>query len=215
MKQKKTAKKNRWDDHYTLKARKEKHPARSVYKLKEIQNKYHVIKKGHRVLDLGCAPGAWLLYAADLVGSNGDVIGIDKKPVTINVPHHVNIISDNIMSLGERNVAAMAGQFHVVLSDMAPSTTGNKTVDEARSLGLCEAALEIAKKQLVPGGAFICKIFQGGDIKLFTDAVRVCFTTVKIFKPKSSRKASREIFIIGFRKKQEENICQVTANGLQ
>lgn len=213
------AKKNKiWEDHYTRKARKEKHPARSVYKLKEIQQKYTVIKKGHRVLDLGCAPGSWLLYAAGIVGDKGSVVGIDQKPVTVKVPPHVTTIADDIMSLGEETspvASPMTGRFHVVLSDMAPATTGNKTVDAARSLGLCETALYIARNKLVTGGAFICKIFQGGDDKQFIDAVRVSFSKVKIFKPKSSRKASREIFIIGFGKKQEETICQVTANGLQ
>jgi 23S rRNA (uridine2552-2'-O)-methyltransferase len=213
------AKKNKiWEDHYTRKARKEKHPARSVYKLKEMQQKYNVIKKGQRVLDLGCAPGSWLLYAASIVGEKGSVVGIDQKPVKTKVPPHVTTISDDIFSLGGETSpkdSPVTGPFHVVLSDMAPSTTGNKTVDAARSLGLCEAALDIAQKQLVTGGAFICKIFQGGDSKEFMDAVRVSFAKVKIFKPKSSRKASREIFVIGFGKKQEETICQVTANGLQ
>ena len=206
-------KKNIWEDHYTKKARKEKHPARSVYKLKEIQQKYRVLKKGQRVLDLGCAPGSWLLYAAGIVGDKGRVVGIDKKPVTVNVPANVTTIPTDINSLGKEHLPLVTNGFHVVLSDMAPSTTGNKTVDAARSEGLCEAALDMAKRRLVPGGAFICKIFQGGDTTAFVDAVRVSFKTVKIFKPKSSRKASKEIFIIGLGKKQEETICQVTANG--
>jgi len=207
-------KKNIWEDHYTKKARKEKHPARSVYKLKEIQQKYRVLKKGQRVLDLGCAPGSWLLYAAGIVGDNGRVVGIDKKPVTVNVPANVTTISTDINSLGKERIPLVTNGFHVVLSDMAPSTTGNKTVDAARSTGLCEAALDTAKMQLAPGGAFICKIFQGGDTTAFVDAVRASFETVKMLKPKSSRKASKEIFIIGLGKKQEETICQVTANGL-
>jgi 23S rRNA (uridine2552-2'-O)-methyltransferase len=207
-------KKNIWEDHYTKKARKEKHPARSVYKLKEIQQKYSVLKKGQRVLDLGCAPGSWLIYAAGIVGDKGRVVGIDRKPVTVNVPANVTTISNDIDSLGKDHVPLMVNGFHVVLSDMAPSTTGNKTVDAYRSTGLCEAALDIAKMQLVPGGTFVCKIFQGGDTNAFVDAVRVSFKKVKMFKPKSSRKASKEIFIIGLGKKQEETICQVTANGL-
>lgn len=215
MKQYKTSKNNPWEDHYARKARKEKHLARSVYKLKEIQNKYNVIHKGNRVLDLGCAPGSWLMYAAALVGQNGHVVGIDKTPVSADVPPNVTVVSDDIMRPEKERDEVTGGFFHVVLSDMAPSTTGNKRVDEARSIGLCEAALDIAKKQLVFGGAFVCKIFQGGDIKLFTDDVRICFDTVKLFKPKSTRKASREIYIIGLGKKQEESTCRDTANGLQ
>jgi 23S rRNA (uridine2552-2'-O)-methyltransferase len=91
----------------------------------------------------------------------------------------------------------LGNDFHVVLSDMAPSTTGHKAVDATRSFGLCEAALAIAQRVLIPGGSFVCKIFQGPDFKHFSDAVRVNFHKCITFKPQSSRKASKEIFIIG------------------
>ena len=122
-------------------------------------------------------------------------------------------IADNLKIIEERigNAASKAGRNAQDIKLIAVS----KTVDAARSMGLCEAALDMAQQQLVTGGAFICKIFQGGDTRDFINAVRVSFTKVKTFKPKSSRKASKEIFIIGFGKKQEETICQVTANGLQ
>ena len=102
--------------------------------------------------------------------------------------------------------------FDIVLSDMAPDTTGNKTVDAARSLTLCEAALAIAVQHLKPGGAFVCKIFQGEDFKQFSDSIKNHFHTSKIYKPKSCRKASKEIYIIGIDKKQEE-ICLDTVSG--
>jgi 23S rRNA (uridine2552-2'-O)-methyltransferase len=91
--------------------------------------------------------------------------------------------------------------FNVVISDMAPSTTGNKFVDSTRSFDLCRTALYTAQKTLTTGGSFVCKIFQGEDFKAFIDAVRSVFKKYKIFKPKSSRKASKEIYIIGFDKK--------------
>jgi len=207
-----SSQKNKWDDHYTRKARKEKFSARSVYKLQEIQEKYRLLKKGDAVLDLGCAPGSWLQYTAKLVSDTGRVVGIDLKTISLNLPAHVTVYTGDIFSIQSVMEQELAAQFNVVLSDMAPDTTGNKKVDAARSLGLCEAALYIAKQHLKPGGSFACKIFQGGDFKQFSDAVRNAFNSHKIYKPKSCRKASKEIYIIGIDKKQEE-ICQDTVNG--
>jgi len=189
-----TAKHNPRQDHYSRRAKKERFPARSVYKLEETQQKYGLIKKGHRVLDLGCFPGSWLLYAAKLTGDKGRLVGIDLKPVTIKVPSHIKIITADVFTL---DIESLGNDFNVVLSDMAPATTGHKAVDAARSLSLCETALDIAHKILLPGGSFVCKIFQGADFKQFSDVVRANFKEQKIFKPRSSRKASKEIYVIG------------------
>ncbi len=188
---------NRWADHYTRKARKEKYPARSVYKLQEIQKKNRLISKGNRVLDLGCAPGSWLLHAAELTGPSGRAVGVDLQAVTIQLPPQAKAHVSDIRELGDDFWEAAGAPFDVVLSDMAPATTGNKDVDAARSLDLCEAAFAVARQQLVSGGAFVCKIFQGEDFKPFSDAVRNEFKQHRIYKPQSSRKASREIYIIG------------------
>jgi len=189
-----TAKHIPWQDYYSQQAKKERFPARSVYKLAEIQKKQRLIKKGDRVLDLGCAPGSWLLYAAKLTGPKGRVIGVDLKPVSIQVSPHIKIISADVFTL---NIESLEKDFNVVLSDMAPATTGHKAVDAARSYNLCETALKIAQSILLPGGSFVCKIFQGPDFNLFLDAVRAGFKGLKIFKPQSSRKASKEIYVIG------------------
>jgi len=193
----------KWNDHYSRRAKKEKFPARSVYKLEEMQQKYHLIKKGDRILDLGCAPGSWLLYAAKLTGNKGLVAGIDLKPVTIKIPSHAAIYTGDIFYF-DSFAESIGSRFNVVISDMAPSTTGIKTVDSARSFNLCRAALEIAQNVLLPGGSFVCKIFQGEDFKQFSDSVKSCFATCSIFKPKSSRKASKEIYIIAKGKKRLE-----------
>jgi len=190
-----TKKYSKWNDHYSRLAKKERFPARSVYKLDEIQKKYNLIKKGDKVLDLGCYPGSWLLYAAKLTGEKGYVAGIDLKQVTTNVPSHVRIFTHDIFSFDSFS-ESIGNDFNVVLSDMAPATTGNKKVDAARSLNLCQAALAVAQKALLPGGSFVCKIFHGEDFKEFSNSVKICFSTHKIFKPKSSRKASKEIYII-------------------
>jgi 23S rRNA (uridine2552-2'-O)-methyltransferase len=194
MKHTASKKKNQWQDHYTRRAKKDRFPARSVYKLQEIQQKHQLIKKGYKVLDLGCAPGSWLLYAAKLTGDKGRVVGIDLKSVTGQIPAHAQIITADVFTL---DVESLGNDFNLVLSDMAPATTGHKDVDAARSYNLCETALSIAQSVLLPGGSFACKIFQGPDFKTFTDIVKASFKELKIFKPRSSRKASKEIYIIG------------------
>ena len=189
------SKKNKpWRDHYSQQAKKDRFPARSVYKLEEIQKKQRLIKKGDKVLDLGCAPGSWLLYAAKLTGPKGRVIGVDLKPLSIQVSSHINIITADVFTL---DIKSLGNDFNVVLSDMAPATTGHRAVDAARSYNLCETALNIAQSILLPGGSFVCKIFQGSDFNLFLDTVRAGFKELKIFKPQSSRKASKEIYVIG------------------
>ncbi len=192
---------NKWEDHYARQARKDKYPARSVYKLKVIQQKNRVINKGNAILDLGCAPGSWLKYAAEVVGPGGRVVGIDLKPVTIDLPEQVRVLTGDIFEMLDQIQQEAEGGYHVVLSDMAPATTGNKHVDAARSMGLSEAALYLAEQVLKPGGRFVCKVFQGPDFKAFTDQVRKSFLKQKLFKPQSSRKASREIFVIGLGRK--------------
>jgi 23S rRNA (uridine2552-2'-O)-methyltransferase len=191
---KKSGKRNTWQDHYTRQAKKARYPARSVFKLEEIQQKHRLINKGDKILDLGCSPGSWLLYAAKLTGDRGRVVGIDLKPVTIQSASNIEIINGDVFEL---DTGSLGSDFNVVMSDMAPATTGHKAVDAARSAGLSEAALEIARNVLLPGGVFVCKIFQGPDFNQFVDSVRASFDKQKIFKPKSSRKASKEIFVIG------------------
>jgi 23S rRNA (uridine2552-2'-O)-methyltransferase len=191
------AKKNRWSDHYAQRAKKEKFPARSVYKLAEIQKKYGLIKKGDRVLDLGCYPGSWLIYAGNLTTDKGRVVGVDVKPIEIPLQPHITTYKIDIFTIDDTLLAAIGHDFNVVLSDMAPATTGQKNVDAARSFELSRAALSIARKVLLPGGSFVCKIFQGEDFNAFSAATRTSFKWQKIYKPRSSRKVSREIFIVG------------------
>lgn len=192
-----------WADHYTRKAKQEHFPARSVYKLKEIQEKHRLLRPGDQVLDLGCFPGSWLLYAAGIVGPRGRVCGVDLKPVVVALPPGVRAVTGDILAMDETALTQLGSGFTVVLSDMAPDTTGNKLVDASRSLDLCRAALRVALAVLVPGGHFICKIFQGEDFKAFADGLRPLFKKVDLFKPQSCRKASKEIYIIAMNKSEE------------
>jgi 23S rRNA (uridine2552-2'-O)-methyltransferase len=199
-----TANPNRWADHYTRKAKEEGYAARSVYKLQEIQAHHRILRAGDRVLDLGCAPGGWLKLAAQIVGPRGTVLGIDLKPVTIDLPAHVRVV---VADLHDPEAELWKGLNHVfdaVLSDMAPATTGNRTTDAARSFELAAMALETARTRLNVGGRFVCKIFQGPDFTVFETMVRRLFKETRLFRPQSSRKASKEIFVIGKGKIQEE-----------
>lgn len=211
--------KQQWADHLTEKAKHDNYPARSVYKLMEIQKKFTIIKKGNRVLDLGCAPGSWLIYAAQTIGNQGLAVGVDLQKVGVPLPPNAIAIQGDILNLNQyllaqngrvftsnredssdmddRLASNPIKEYDVILSDMAPSTTGRKEIDAARSFELCEAALKIASEWLVGGGTFVCKIFQGSDFKLFEQSVKSSFRQCAIFKPESCRKASKEIYIVG------------------
>ena len=188
---------NQWEDHLTRRARSENYPARSVYKLEEIQNKFKIIKKNNSVLDLGCAPGSWLLYAARQVGPKGRVWGVDLKKIEIKLPDTVVALQDDILNLSDQSFLDDHTGFNVVLSDMAPATTGRKDVDALKSFELCNMALTVAEKFLAQNGNFVCKIFQGNDFNEFQKRVKSKFKDCKTFKPDSCRKQSKEIYIIG------------------
>ncbi len=185
-------------DHYFLKAKAENYPARSVYKLKEMDAKFKLFKKGMKVLDLGAAPGSWSLYAAEKVGPQGFVLGADLQETQTSFPPHVLFLTENVFerSPAFNTLLAQKAPFHIVMSDMAPSTTGTRFTDQTRSLELCMEALEVAKLYLQPHGHFIAKIFMGPDYQMFSTALKPLFTSSKTFKPQSSRAESKEIFVI-------------------
>ena len=192
-------------DYYFKKAKKENYPARSVYKLEEAQKKHRFIKSGDTVLDFGCYPGSWSIYAARVVGPQGLVVGVDlqeAKKISIAKAAEIIWFCDDIMSddiIG--NVQETRKTFRIVLSDIAPRTSGNKWVDQQQSLTLARRVLELAANLLKKDGNFYVKVFEGEDFKEFVDSVRKSFKTVKIVKPKSSRSESPEVFVlaIGFK----------------
>lgn len=177
-----------------MRAQKEGYPARSVYKLKEINEKYKIMKKGDTVLDLGSAPGSWLLYVSEIVGDKGKVVGIDKSELKINFPKNTVFLQKDIMDLKGQDLKIK--KYNSVISDMAPSTSGIKIVDIGRSLGLCEKALEIAVIFLRPKGNFVCKIFEGDNVQDFFFETKKFFKSVKIFRSVATSKRSKEIYIV-------------------
>lgn len=189
----------KYRDHYFLKAKRENYPARSIYKLKEIAKRFPVFKPGMRVLDLGAAPGSWSIGASEMIGPKGSVLGADILDTPTAFPANVTFMREDVFTRSDVFNAELAARapFHVVMSDMAPNTTGHRGTDQAKSAALYEEALEVAKLYLIPGGSFVAKVFMGPDTKPFADAMRKVFTTVKSFKPQSSRSESIEIFYIG------------------
>jgi len=187
-------------DHWGHRARKEGFAARSVYKLEEIDRRTRILRVGARVLDLGAYPGSWTSYAAQKVGPGGRVLGIDLTEFKGTLPPHAEIRTGDVLSL-ELEKELGPGSFDLVVSDMAPSTTGHRFTDQARSHRLFMRALEIACVVLTPGGHFVGKIFQGEDFELARAALRAAFDEVRIIKPPASRAESYETFLIGLRRK--------------
>lgn len=185
-------------DYYFKKAKEENFPARSVYKLQEIDNKFKILRPGMKVLDLGASPGSWALFAAKKIGSNGGLLACDLKPLEIALPSNSQFLCQNIFELQEEFKTALnnIGPFNLVMSDMAPPTTGNRVTDQARSLNLAEEAFLVASQNLKNGGNFIVKIFMGSDADNWLKSLKTFFASIKPFKPKSSRSESKEIFYI-------------------
>ncbi|WP_028318811.1 SAM-dependent methyltransferase [Desulfobulbus elongatus] len=188
-------------DYYFKKAKQDNYPARSVYKLEEAQQKYRFLKPGQRVLDLGCHPGSWSLYAAGIVGEGGLVVAADlqRTDIAVQKPHaEIHWLCYDVTS---REFVEHLRQhwpgFHVVLSDMAPRTTGSQYADHQQSLRLARRVLELAALFLHENGTLYCKVFQGEDFPEFLKECKPLFATVKVVKPKSSRLESREVFVLG------------------
>ena len=183
-------------DHFSRRAKREGFAARSVYKLEEIDKKHRLFRRGLRVLDLGCAPGSWLKYAADRVGPKGSVVGIDRKAVDLKAPHITTLVGD-IFETDPSALQAPAGApFDLVISDMAPDTCGDRFTDHVRSVELCRHALSVARATSRPGADFVCKVFEGADLPDFVKELQREFGRVKRQKPKSTRASSVELFLV-------------------
>lgn len=186
------------NDHYAQKARKENYAARSVYKLQEIDAKYKLFRRGHKVLDLGAAPGSWSQYASSVVGDGGKVLGIDLTPVASSASN-AYFAEQDIFTADWPTLFAAAGiepPVDAVISDMAPATTGISVTDHARSIALCVAALAVAQAHLKAGGCFVCKLFDGEDAPAFRNGLKKLFKTVNALRPQAVRKESREFYLI-------------------
>jgi 23S rRNA (uridine2552-2'-O)-methyltransferase len=175
--------------------------SRAAFKILELDEKYHIFKPGQRVVDLGAAPGGWTQVAVQRVGPSGKVVGLDLLPMD-EIAGSTLLQGDFQEEAVEQAVLdALDGPAELVLSDMAPNTTGHNATDHLRILALIELALDFAGKVLVPGGAFVAKSFQGGTERDLLNRLKRDFATVKHAKPPASRKGSAEMYVVaqGFR----------------
>jgi 23S rRNA (uridine2552-2'-O)-methyltransferase len=184
------------NDPYVQAARAGGWRSRAAFKLIELDEKFHLLKPGGRVVDLGAAPGGWTQVAVRKVGDRGRVVGLDLLPVD-PVPGATILEGDFQDAAAEAAVeAAIGGQADLVLSDMAPNTTGHGATDHLRIMSLAELALDFALRVLAPGGAFVAKVFQGGSEKAFLATLKQRFAQVRHAKPPASRKDSAELYVV-------------------
>lgn len=186
-------------DHYFEKAKKDNYLARSAYKLEEINKKYNILSKDMNVLDLGYYPGSWTQYTAKVVGDKGTIVGIDIQEVNpkLEVLKNVRVYEKDINDVKSLEELGVSDKFDALISDMAPSTTGIKSVDQARSLNLVEMVFYHLPNFLKVGGNFTIKVFDSNDAQMFLKQQRSLFTEYSFLKPKSTRSVSKEFFVIG------------------
>jgi 23S rRNA (uridine2552-2'-O)-methyltransferase len=183
-------------DAFFRKARNEGFAARAVYKLEDIDRRARLFHAGARVLDLGCRPGSWLQYAVKAVGPHGRVVGVDRLPLPTPVAGAQVLVAD-IYTLSDEQILCGLAAYDVVLSDMAPDTTGIRATDQARSANLVEEALARAERLLAPLGSFVAKIFQSPEVEKLRKRMERRFVDVRLLKPEASRQQSTELYLLG------------------
>lgn len=186
-----------FSDEYVKKAQQEGYRSRAVYKLKEIQEKDHILQPCMKVVDLGAAPGGWSQYATQVVGRKGRVVASDILPLD-PLPFVEFVLGDFREEAVLAEILALLGEdkADLVISDMAPNMSGVDAVDQPRAIYLCELALDMARQVLKPKGTFLVKLFQGDGSEAFMRDVRSSFKTVKVRKPAASRPRSREVYVL-------------------
>ena len=184
-------------DFWAQKAKKEGYPARSVYKLMEINKKFGLLKPGARVLDIGAAPGSWSLWVLQRLAGKGFLAAVDLQELAIHAPNNGFLfVRGDLHDAAVRERLLAAGPFSLVLSDAAPATTGNRVVDQGGSEAIVEAVIDYAEAALAPGGAMVAKIFQGGAEAELLRRLRGRFAQAKGFKPEACRSESFETYLV-------------------
>jgi 23S rRNA (uridine2552-2'-O)-methyltransferase len=187
-------------DRFTRAAKEAGYPARSVFKLEEIDRRTRLLRGGQRVLDLGAAPGSWSMYAAKKIGPGGKLLAVDLEPLSATLPPNAIFVQGDALSLNSDELAAFA-PYDVVLSDMAPRTTGNRVTDQSRSFDLFMRALAVAGTLGARGGAFVGKIFMSDDLPLARTELRKHYAQERLIRPEGTRAVSMEIFVVGLEKR--------------
>jgi 23S rRNA (uridine2552-2'-O)-methyltransferase len=188
-------------DHYTRAAKEAGYPARSVFKLEEIDRRTRLFRPGMHVLDLGAAPGSWAMYAAQKVGRGGKVLAVDLEPLSTALPPGNTVfVQGDAFALVNEDLDRFA-PYDVVLSDMAPRTTGNRITDQTRSFELFMRALAVAGTLGKPGSSFVGKIFMSDDLPLARAELRKHYATERLIRPEGTRTNSIEMFAVGLEKR--------------
>ncbi|HQB44124.1 MAG TPA: RlmE family RNA methyltransferase [Polyangiaceae bacterium] len=187
-------------DHRSRQAREQGYPARSIFKLEEIDRRVQLLRPAMRVLDLGAAPGSWSMYASQRVGPIGRILAIDLQPIDYPLGSNVTFLQGDALALQEPALATFA-PYDVVLSDMAPNTTGCSHVDEIRSADLFMRAVDVAAFFGCRGSAFVGKLFMGATFEQARQHLRERFNKVRIIRPEGTRRRSVETFLIGIERK--------------
>jgi 23S rRNA (uridine2552-2'-O)-methyltransferase len=183
-------------DHFTRDAKQRGFPARSVVKLEEIDRRVRLLRSGQHVLDLGAAPGSWAMYAASRIGDHGKLLAVDLNPLSAALPPYAVVRVADLRDPDLHDLCMFA-PYDVVLSDMAPKTSGTREADQARSFDLFMRALDIASDLLKAGGSFVGKIFMGPQFPDAKRAVKARFSTERTIRPEATRDCSFEIFLVG------------------
>jgi 23S rRNA (uridine2552-2'-O)-methyltransferase len=187
---------NQREDPYFQQAKAEGYRARSAFKLLQIQEKFHLLRRGQRVLDLGAAPGSWSQVASQIVGPSGQVVAVDLQAID-PLPGVVTLQGDMTMAeVQAQIVEAAGGQVHVMISDAAPNSTGIRLRDHVLSVELVRAALELSQQVLQPGGHMVAKVFEGEDLPQLILDLRQVFEKVKPHYPAATRREGREVFLV-------------------
>ena len=194
------------NDRLARRAQHQGYRARSVYKLQEIDQKFHLFKPGQIILDVGAYPGSWLQYVAIQIGPTGKVVGVDIQPIEPVAPNVTLLTEDinNTSQLIEQFNNLTIQQFDLIISDIAPSTTGIPGVDQAKSVELSRMVIKVAEQFLKDKGTVVMKVFQGEALVVFLKQLKQQFGYVTVYKAKSSRDRSREVYVICQRKKNRE-----------
>ena len=186
------------NDNWSRRAASEGYRARSVYKLQELDDRFHLMRSGMKVLDIGAAPGSWLQYVSKKIGPTGVAIGLDLKSIESIAPNVQTFVADMNDHAGITAIMQSLSipEFDLVLSDIAPNTSGIKDVDQWRSLELSRAVVAVARNRLKPGGYLVMKVFRGRDFDAFLHEVSDEYSSVRQVSVDATRDRSREVYVV-------------------
>ena len=191
------------NDPYVAEARRRGYRSRAAFKLIELDDRFHLLRRGHRIVDLGCAPGGWMQVAVERVGARGLVLGVDLGETAALAGASILRADIHDPATAAAIERALGGRADIVLSDMAPAATGHAATDHLRIVALAEAAFAVAEEILEPGGSFVAKVFQGGAEGALLARLKRAFSELRHAKPPASRAKSAETYVVakGFRRR--------------